>query len=68
MSPRIQYDKEIIMNEEYVKLFVENFKKHLSDVLSVKIELETVLAFKDKEIEALKAEIAELKKTENTLD
>jgi hypothetical protein len=68
MSPRIQYDKEIIMNEEYVKLFVENFKKHLADVLSVKIELETVLAFKDKEIEALKAQIEELQKTENPLD
>lgn len=49
------------MNEEYVKAFVENFKRHLADVMSVKIELETVITFKDKEIEALKAEIADLK-------
>lgn len=52
------------MNEEYVKAFVDNFKKHLADFLSVKIELETLLTFKDKEIEALKAEIADLKKSQ----
>lgn len=52
------------MNEEYVKHFVENFKRHLADVTSVKIELETVILFKDKEIEALKAEIEELKKND----
>lgn len=56
------------MNEEYVKLFVDNFKKHLADFLSVKIELETVLVFKDKEIEALKAEIEDLKKNQIVVD
>lgn len=51
------------MNEEYVKHFIENFKRHLADVTSVKIELETIIAFKEKEIEGLKAEIEELKKS-----
>jgi hypothetical protein len=48
------------MNEDYVKAFVENFKRQLADLFSVKVELETVLSFKDKEIEALNARIAEL--------
>lgn len=56
------------MNEEYVKHFVENFKKHLADAMSVKIELETILAFKDKEIEALKKELEDAKAASDVVD
>lgn len=49
------------MNEEYVKAFVENFKRKFADVVSVNTELETLMAFKDAEIAALKAEVESLK-------
>lgn len=56
------------MNEEYVKLFVENFKKHLADAMSVKIELETILSFKDQEIASLRKELEEAKAASNVVD
>lgn len=56
------------MNEEYVKQFVENFKKHLADTTSVKIELETILFFKDQEIAALRKELEEAKANAKVID
>lgn len=50
------------MNEEYIKAFVENYKRKFADLHSVSVELETMLSFKDKEIADLKTKVEELEK------
>lgn len=45
------------MNEEYIKAFVENFKRKIADLISINTELETLVAFKDAEIKHLREEL-----------